>query len=116
VKELGGEIDIPLIENKPFFKELSVNGGLSDFRLRRLSVAGAWLEGGGELAPVDGIRFRGSYNRAVRVGVLPRLEGENRYPNSLMLDLCAPPRVQRRQHRPSVTLRSVLDQHDASTI
>ncbi|MDR6147392.1 iron complex outermembrane receptor protein [Sphingomonas sp. SORGH_AS870] len=93
VKELGGEIDIPLIENKPFFKELSVNGGyrISDYDVYQ-SLVHSW-KAEASWAPVDGIRFRGSYNRAVRVGVLERLEGENRYPNSLMLDLCAPPRA-----------------------
>ena len=93
VKELGGEIDIPLIEDKPFFKELSVNGGyrISDYDvyqklIRSWKAEASW-------APVDGLRFRGSYNRAVRVGVQQRLEGENRYPNNLKLDLCAPPRA-----------------------
>lgn len=93
VKELGGEIDIPLIENKPFFKELSVNGGyrISDYDVYQ-SLIHSW-KAEASWAPTDGLRFRGSYNRAVRVGVLQRLEGENRYPNVLMLDLCAPPRA-----------------------
>jgi outer membrane receptor protein involved in Fe transport len=93
VKELGGEIDIPLIEDKPFFKELSVNGGyrISDYDVYQ-SLVHSW-KAEASWSPFDGIRFRGSYNRAVRVGVLQRLEGENRYPNTPMLDLCAPPRA-----------------------
>lgn len=93
VKELGGEIDIPLIEDRPFFKELSVNGGyrisdydVYDYLVHSWKAEASW-------APIDGLRFRGSYNRAVRVGVKERLEGENRYPNTPMLDLCAPPRA-----------------------
>jgi iron complex outermembrane recepter protein len=93
VRELGGEIDIPLIENRPFFKELTINGGyrISDYDVYS-SLVHSW-KAEASWAPVDGLRFRGSYNRAVRVGILERLEGENRYPNSSMLDLCAPPRA-----------------------
>ena len=93
VRELGGEIDIPLVENKPFVKELSVNGGyrISDYDIYEKLVHSWKAEA--SWSPFDGIRFRGSYNRAVRVGVQQRLEGENRYPNALMLDLCAPPRA-----------------------
>lgn len=92
VRELAGEIDIPLIENKPFFHELSVNGGyrISDYTtydklVHTWKVESTW-------APVEGLRFRGSYNRSLRVPVLERLEGENRYPNTFATDLCAPPR------------------------
>ncbi|WP_428969772.1 TonB-dependent receptor domain-containing protein [Sphingomonas sp. Xoc002] len=93
VREIGGEIDIPLVENKPFFKELSVNGGyrISDYDIYEKLIHSWKAEA--SWSPFDGIRFRGSYNRAVRVGVQQRLEGENRYPNTLMLDLCAPPRA-----------------------
>jgi len=93
VKELGGEIDIPLVEDKPFVKELSINGGyrISDYDVYQ-NLIHSW-KAEASWAPVDGLRFRGSYNRAVRVGVLQRLEGENRYPNYPMLDLCAPPRA-----------------------
>lgn len=92
VRELAGEIDIPLIENKPFFHELSINGGyrISDYTtydklVHTWKVESSW-------APAEGLRFRGSYNRSLRVPVLERLEGENRYPNTLATDLCAPPR------------------------
>ena len=93
VKELGGEIDIPLIEDRPFFKELSVNGGyrISDYNVYN-NLIHSW-KAEASWAPIDGLRFRGSLNQAVRVGVLQRLEGENRYPNTPMLDLCAPPRA-----------------------
>lgn len=93
VREIGGEIDVPLIENRPFVRELSVNGGyrISDYDVydhlvRSWKAEGSW-------APVDGLRLRASYNRAVMVGVQQRLEGENRYPNSRIFDLCAPPRA-----------------------
>ncbi len=92
VRELAGEIDIPLIEKRPFFHELSINGGyrISDYTtyeklVHTWKVEGTW-------APTEGLRFRGSYNRSLRVPVLERLEAENRYPNTFALDLCAPPR------------------------
>ncbi|KQR82104.1 TonB-dependent receptor domain-containing protein [Sphingomonas sp. Leaf343] len=93
VRELAGEIDIPLIQGKPFFQELSINGGyrVSDYTTYEKLVH-TW-KAESTWAPVDGLRFRGSYNRAVRVPVLERLEGENRYPNVGTLDLCSPPRA-----------------------
>lgn len=92
VRELGAELDVPLVADRPFFHELSINGGyrLSDYTtyeklVHTWKVEGSW-------APVDGLRFRASYNKALRVPVLERLEGENRYPNTQVRDLCAPPR------------------------
>lgn len=91
VREIAGELDIPLIEDRPFFRELSINGGyrLSDYTTYEKLVH-TW-KAEATWAPFDGLRFRGSYNRAVRVPVLERLEGENRYPGTFALDLCAPP-------------------------
>ncbi len=93
VREVAGEIDIPLIQGKPFFQELSINGGyrVSDYTTYEKLVH-TW-KAESTWAPVEGLRFRGSYNRAVRVPVLERLEGENRYPNTNALDLCSPPRA-----------------------
>lgn len=93
VKELGGEIDIPLVEDKRFFKELSINGGyrISDYDVYDKLIQSWKAEA--SWSPFAGLRFRGSYNRAVRVGVQQRLEGINVYPNTAMLDLCAPPRA-----------------------
>lgn len=92
VRELAGEIDIPLVEDRRFFKELSINGGyrVSNYTTYEKLVH-TW-KAEATWAPFDGLRFRGSYNRAVRVPVLERLEGENRYPNTFAIDLCAPPR------------------------
>jgi outer membrane receptor protein involved in Fe transport len=93
VRELGAELDVPLVADRPFVHELSINGGyrISDYTtyeklVQTWKVEGTW-------APVDGLRFRGSYNKALRVPVLERLEGENRYPDTFAIDLCAPPRA-----------------------
>jgi iron complex outermembrane receptor protein len=65
VKEAFAELQVPLVSDRPFFQELTVNGG---FRYSDYSTAGSVTSYKGELvwAPVRDIRFRGGYNRAVR--------------------------------------------------
>lgn len=65
VKEFFGELQVPLVSNKPFFEELTLNGG---YRYSDYSTAGSTSSYKGEVvwAPVKDIRFRGGYNRAVR--------------------------------------------------
>lgn len=66
VKEGYGEIQIPLLADRPFFRELTVSGAAR--------VAGyqggtgtVWAYNGGlEWAPLDDLRFRGNYGRSVR--------------------------------------------------
>lgn len=65
VWEAFGEIQIPLVEDAPWAKLLEVSGGyrISDYDsvgiTHTYKYAGAW-------APVDDIRFRASFQRAVR--------------------------------------------------
>ena len=65
VMEAFGEIRIPLVQDTPFFHDLSFEGGYrySDYstgvNTSTYKLALNW-------APVEDIRFRGSYNRAVR--------------------------------------------------
>lgn len=64
-----GELIAPLIADKPFFKSLTAEGGV---RYSRYTVRGggsteAWTyKFGGTWEPVDSIKFRGNYARAVR--------------------------------------------------
>jgi iron complex outermembrane receptor protein len=65
VKEAFFEVRAPLASNQPFFYDLSLNGGYrySDYS----SVGGTnTYKIGGEWAPVPDVRFRASYNEAVR--------------------------------------------------
>lgn len=65
VKELYGEVKIPLVEDRPFFDTLGIEAGVrySDYS----TVGGVWsYKLGGDWAPVRGLRFRGIYQRAVR--------------------------------------------------
>jgi iron complex outermembrane receptor protein len=66
VKEIFGEIRIPLVENVPFIRSLTFEGG---YRFSDYSTAAGSVEtfkAGGDWAPVEDIRFRGLYQRAVR--------------------------------------------------
>jgi outer membrane receptor protein involved in Fe transport len=66
VKEAFGEIDVPLLKDMTFFKELSVRGAarVSDYNTRAGTVW-AWNVDG-IWAPVEDIRFRAAYAVSVR--------------------------------------------------
>tara|TARA_A100001391_G_scaffold158996_2_gene117524 strand:+ start:1692 stop:4691 length:3000 start_codon:yes stop_codon:yes gene_type:complete len=69
VYEAYGEVILPLVQDKPFFQDLTVEAGIrysdysvdggSGYNTTTWKVAGNWT-------PVDGIKFRGNYSRAVR--------------------------------------------------
>ncbi len=66
VKELFGEIQIPLLRDTPFFENLTVSGAarVADYGGGTGTV---WAYNAGvEWAPIRDIRFRGNYGRAVR--------------------------------------------------
>ncbi len=65
VKEIYGEIRIPILADMPFFHELSIEAGArySDYS----SVGGLFnYKLGGQFAPVEWLKFRGIYNKAAR--------------------------------------------------
>ncbi|MFS0773131.1 TonB-dependent receptor domain-containing protein [Sphingomonas sp. 1P08PE] len=65
VKEVFGEIIIPLVQNVPFIHDLQAEGGI---RLSDYSTTGSsttW-KAGGTYEPIEGFKFRGMYQRAVR--------------------------------------------------
>lgn len=65
VTELFGEMRVPLVEDAPFVKQLTLDLG---YRYSDYSNFGSTntYKIGGDWAPVDDLRFRGGYNRAVR--------------------------------------------------
>ncbi len=80
VKEAYAEISIPLLKDLPLFQELTLSGSarVSDYK----GGAGTVWTYGGEITwrPIQDIRFRGSYNRAVRAPNLSELysaQGQN---------------------------------------
>ena len=65
VKEVFGELIIPLIEDRPFFKKLTIEAGVrySDYTTSGTSTT--W-KAGATWEPTDGVRIRGMYQKAVR--------------------------------------------------
>lgn len=65
VVEGFGEVQVPVVQNQPFFEELSLNAG---YRYSSYNTSGAVTsyKYGADWQPVDDIRFRASYQRAVR--------------------------------------------------
>ncbi len=65
VVEGFGEVQVPLVQNQPFFQDLSLNAG---YRYSSYSSSGraTSYKYGAEWQPIDDIRVRGSFQRAVR--------------------------------------------------
>lgn len=76
VKEIFGELRVPLIHDTPFFQSLTANGAFrySDYSLK--GVGGQWTyDAGLEWKPVRAITFRGQYQRAIRAPNVAELYG-----------------------------------------
>ena len=76
VKEVFGELRIPIAANQPFFQRLEATaaGRYSDYSLG--AVGGVWTYAGGlEWAPIKDITFRGQYQRAIRAPNVGELFG-----------------------------------------
>jgi outer membrane receptor protein involved in Fe transport len=79
-KEVFGELSIPILKDTPFFRELTVTGSgrISDYK----GATGTVYAYGGDVVwkPVDDLRLRASYTRAVRAPNLVELysaQGQN---------------------------------------
>ena len=64
-KEAYVELKMPIVQDRPFVQSLNLEGG---FRYSKYSTVGSvyTYKGGGDWSPVEGVRFRGIYQRAVR--------------------------------------------------
>ncbi len=65
VKEIYGEINAPLIEDKPFFYRLGVEAGVRYSDYTTTGGSTTW-KAGGTWEPYQGFKFRGTYSVAVR--------------------------------------------------
>ncbi|NQY14017.1 MAG: TonB-dependent receptor [Henriciella sp.] len=67
VAELFGEVSAPLVEDASFAKELTFTGAyrLSDYSIGGVGQVSSYAAGL-SWVPIDGVRFRGQYQRAVR--------------------------------------------------
>ena len=92
VKEVFTEVQVPLVTDRRFFKELTINGG---FRYSDYSTSGGVSSYKGEIvwAPVSDIRFRGGYNRAVRAPNTQELFAQQSVQLDGATDPCAGPAV-----------------------
>lgn len=65
VKEVFGEIAIPLIEDKPFFRNLTAEAGIRFSDYTTTGASTTW-KAGGSWEPFAGLKLRGTYQVAVR--------------------------------------------------
>ncbi|MCI4592305.1 TonB-dependent receptor [Sphingobium sp. BYY-5] len=90
VKEVYGELRVPLLKDIPFIRELTLTGSgrIADYKGATGTV---YAYGGGiDWRPVEDVRFRGTYSRSVRAPNLSELysaQGQNFAPN--FVDPCS---------------------------
>jgi len=65
VFEVFGEARIPILHDLPFAKELAIEGAGRYSRYSTIGGVITW-RASGEWTPVEGVRFRGAYSRAIR--------------------------------------------------
>ena len=65
VKEVFGELVVPLIEDKPFFRSVNLELGARYADYSTVGSVFSW-KAGGDWSPVSGVRLRGMFQRAVR--------------------------------------------------
>ena len=95
VTEGYGEINAPLVSDKPFFQSLSVEAGVryshyKVFAANSPKFNTTTYKGGGSWEPVTGVKFRGDYQRAVRAPNIAELFApQNTGLTNLASDPCA---------------------------
>ena len=90
VKEVYGEVRIPIIRNAPLMRSLVANGAFrySDYSLQ--GVGGVWTYLGGlEWEVSNAIRLRGQYQRAIRAPSVAELFGGTRRQVGTATDPCS---------------------------
>ena len=97
VFEAYGELEVPLIQNRPFFEDLTINGGLrySSYTNEQKSTGlkskfNVWTYKG-ELtwSPIDDVRLRASYNHAIRAPNIGELFASQSVGNVSAQDPCS---------------------------
>ena len=92
VKEAFLELRVPIVTERPFFHDLTVNGAV---RFSDYSTVGGTTayQIGGVYAPVRDVRFRGTYAQAVRAPNIGELFGPQNQTFAFITDPCAPDEV-----------------------
>ena len=65
VKEVFGELKIPVVTDRPFLDSINIELGARFSDYSTVGSVFSW-KAGGDWTPVQGVRFRGMYQRAVR--------------------------------------------------
>ncbi len=88
VKEVYGEIRIPLLADTAFFQDLSLEGGIRFSDYSTIGGLTNWKVGA-QWAPTDWLKFRGIYNKAARAPSVVELfqNGDQGFPQ--YADSCA---------------------------
>ncbi|MEH3107498.1 MAG: TonB-dependent receptor [Sphingomonas fennica] len=87
-KEVFGELNLPLISDRPFFYDLTIDAGIRYADYTTTGTNTTWKVGG-SWAPVRDFNFRGAYTRAVRAPNINELFlPTNTILNNLAVDPC----------------------------
>ena len=95
VSEGFGELIAPLVQDRPFFQSLTLEAGVRYSHYKIFSPSSpsfntTTYKGGGSWEPVNGLKFRGSYQRAVRAPTISELFSPvNTGLTNLATDRCA---------------------------
>ncbi len=92
VTDYFAELRVPLVQDAPFADQLSTRHGLSLLRLRGADTTDTYKIGM-DWAPIEDVRFRGSFQRAVRAANVIELftaQGFNLFDGSGTTDPCGP--------------------------
>jgi len=87
VKEAFGELDVPLIRNKPFVEILDVSGALRVADYTSSGTNATWKVDG-TWAPIRDIKFRGTLSRSVRSPNIGELYGASSQTFNFFNDPC----------------------------
>jgi outer membrane receptor protein involved in Fe transport len=92
VKEVFGEVLVPILADQPFAHELSLEGAVRYSDYSAIGGTTAWKLGA-QWAPVSDLRFRVTRSRAVRAPNLSELYNPGASSNAFILDPCDSTRV-----------------------
>lgn len=92
VWEAFGEVRVPIVQDRSFFHDLSLNGAIRQSHYSTVGSTTTW-QIGGVYAPVRDLRFRGTYAQAVRAPNIGELFGPTNQSFSFIQDPCGRDRI-----------------------
>lgn len=92
VKEVFGELDVPILKDRPFAKVLSLGAAGRYSHYSTVGNTNTW-QFNGTYAPVEAITFRGSYGSAVRAPNIGELFQPTSSQSAFFTDPCTPDQI-----------------------